>query len=429
MIDVKHLCPGCMGRWEDTSNPCPRCGFSWEKMRKGGRELEPFTILAGRYLLGVQIGAGGFGITYIAMDLDKEQPVAVKEFFPAALAVREGLRVAARPGEEGRYFREALRGFRREADLLSRFAGLKGIVSFRELTEENGTLYLVMDFVAGMTVKQYMRWSGRTFTEEQTLSLMRPVLEAVGEMHARGVLHRDISPENLICRPDGQLVLIDFGAAREYHPGEEENMTVILKHGYAPEEQYHAGSCQGPWTDIYACCAVIYQMISGIQPQDAAGRGERDLLTPLDRIGGLSVSSGTSGVIRRGMDLDIHARYRTVGELMGDLYRSVPGSGSADHSGADVRPGPPPAPVAKEPEEIPKKKRRWPLFLGIGAGAAAAAAAVMFLCVRPGETDEKNASDVLTLAGNQQEDGSVWYQTGDISFRVNMEELPEESWT
>ena len=153
MIDVKHLCPGCMGRWEDTSNPCPRCGFSWEKMRKGGRELEPFTILAGRYLLGVQIGAGGFGITYIAMDLDKEQPVAVKEFFPAALAVREGLRVAARPGEEGRYFREALRGFRREADLLSRFAGLKGIVSFRELTEENGTLYLVMDFVAGMTVK------------------------------------------------------------------------------------------------------------------------------------------------------------------------------------------------------------------------------------------------------------------------------------
>ena len=412
MIDVNHLCPGCMSRWENPSKPCPRCGFSWEKVRKGGRELEPFTILAGRYLLGAQIGAGGFGITYIAMDLEKEQSVAVKEFFPASLAGREGLQVAALPGEEGRYFREALRGFRREAELLARFRGLPGIVPFRELTEENGTLYLVMDFVEGMTVKQYMQWTGRPFTEEQTLSLMRPVLEAVGEMHARGVLHRDISPENLICRPDGQLVLIDFGAAREYHPGEEENMTVVLKHGYAPEEQYHAGSRQGPWTDLYACCAVIYQMISGILPQDAASRGERDLLTPLDQIGGLSVSSRTAAAIRRGMDLDIEARYRTVGELIEDLYGPVP-----------VRR----EPASEEAEGSRRKRRRWPLFLGIGA--AAAAAAVVFLCILPGRSDPENTSAFQALEGNQQEDGSVWYQTGNISFRVDTEELPEESWT
>ena len=320
MLDVNHLCPGCMSRWEDTGRPCPRCGFSWETAPAGGRELPIFTILAGRYLLGKRIGVGGFGITYLAMDLAEERVTAIKEFFPASLASREGLEVAALPGEEGRYFREALRSFRKEADLLSRFVDVPGIVRYRDYVMENGTAYLVMDYIEGTNLRRYMRETGKTFTQEEALGLMHPILLAVDAMHRKNVLHRDISPENLILKPDGTLTLIDFGAAREFSLDEEENLTVILKHGYAPEEQYHSGSRQGPWTDLYACCAVLYQMVSGIQPQDAAARAQKDNLLTLDEIEGVQVTEKFARVIEKGMTIHATERYASIQALTVELY-------------------------------------------------------------------------------------------------------------
>ena len=319
MIDAAHLCPGCMGRWEDTKKPCPRCGFSWEKGTPEGRELPPFTILAGKYLLGTKIGAGGFGITYLAMDLEREKPVAVKEFFPVSLAEREGDLVEALPGEDGRYFREALRSFRKEADLLSRFGEVEGIVHYRDYIKENQTAYLVMEYVEGVNLKEHMRRMEGPFSEQKTLELMYPILLAVDAMHRKNVLHRDISPENLILKPDGTLTLIDFGAAREYTLDEDENLTVILKHGYAPDEQYHSGSRQGPWTDLYACCAVMYQMVSGLLPQDAASRRHKDELLPLDEIEGLEVTKGFARAIEKGMTIYATERYASIGKLLSDL--------------------------------------------------------------------------------------------------------------
>ena len=335
MIDVNHLCPGCMGRWEDTGKPCPRCGFSWETAPAGGRELPVFTILAGRYLLGRRIGVGGFGITYLAMDLAEERVTAIKEFFPASLASREGLEVAALPGEEGRYFREALRSFRKEADLLSRFTDVPGIVRYRDYVTENGTAYLVMDYIEGTNLRRYMRETGKTFTQEEALGLMRPILLAVDAMHRKNVLHRDISPENLIRKPDGTLTLIDFGAAREFSLDEEENLTVILKHGYAPEEQYHSGSRQGPWTDLYACCAVLYQMVSGIQPQDAAARARKDDLLTLDEIEGVQVTERFARIIEKGMTIHATERYASIRALMAELYGDCAGQPEQKKVGPD----------------------------------------------------------------------------------------------
>ena len=319
MLDVNHLCPGCMGLWEDTGKPCPHCGFSWETAPAGGRELPIFTILAGRYLLGRRIGIGGFGITYLAMNLTEERVTAIKEFFPASLASRESLEVAALPGEEGRYFREALRSFRREAELLSRFVDVPGIVRYRDYVTENGTAYLVMDYIEGTNLRRYMRETGKTFSQDEALELMKPILLAVEAMHGKGVLHRDISPENLILKPDGTLTLIDFGAAREFSLDEEENLTVILKHGYAPEEQYHSGSRQGPWTDLYACCAVLYQMVSGIQPQDAAARAQKDNLLTLDEIEGVQVTERFARVVEKGMTIHATERYASIQALMAEL--------------------------------------------------------------------------------------------------------------
>ncbi|MCD7856523.1 MAG: protein kinase, partial [Clostridiales bacterium] len=177
MIDTKHLCPGCMERWEDTQRPCPCCGFTWDKEQD--RRAQPlFTILGGRYLLGQKIGSGGFGITYIAMDLVEEKKNAVKEFFPFSLSEREGENVVPFPGEEGRDFRKALRSFRKEGELLSRVKSIDGIVNYLDFVDEYGTSYLVMEYVEGQNLKQYMRQQEKNFTQEEALTLMRPILLA-----------------------------------------------------------------------------------------------------------------------------------------------------------------------------------------------------------------------------------------------------------
>ena len=320
MFDVNHLCPGCMGKWEDAEKPCPHCGFTWEKTDMDLRLIPAFSIIGGRYLLGRGIGAGGFGLIYMAMDLVKETPVAVKEFFPAEMAKREGEQVSPASPEWERGFREALRGFRKEGNALSKAHNIDGIVGFRDFLEENGTCYLVMDYVSGVSLMRHMRETGTLYGQEEALMLMRPVLEAVGKLHKRGILHRDISPENLILSPDGSLTLIDFGAAREYSSLGEENLTVILKQGYAPEEQYRADGRQGPWTDIYACCAVLYQMVSGIRPQNASDRKQKDELIPLEQLPGTQVASSFSHVIEKGMKLNPEDRWSSIEELLAELY-------------------------------------------------------------------------------------------------------------
>lgn len=323
MIDVDRLCPGCMGFWEDTKRPCPRCGFSWSGQPAPGRELPLFTILSGRYLLGRKLGSGGFGITYLAMDLLEERPVAIKEFFPVELSGREGKEICPLPGEEGRAFREALRAFHRESELMARFRDARGIVSWQGFAEENGTAYLIMDYVPGETLMQHLRRTGTVFSQQEALDLMLPILRAVDGMHRQHVLHRDISPENLILKPDGTLTLIDFGAAREFDLEGEENLTVVLKHGYAPEEQYRSGSRQGPWTDLYACCAVLYQMVSGIRPQDADQRREKDRLVPLDEIEGVTVTHGFARAIEKGLTVHATERYPSIQALLEDLEPAV----------------------------------------------------------------------------------------------------------
>ena len=198
-----------------------------------------------------------------------------------------------------------------EAALLARFSHVPGIVGYRDFVEENGTAYLVMDYVDGPNLKLKMSRMEGPFSQEKALELMVPILLAVGQMHSCHVIHRDVSPENLILGPDGKLTLIDFGAAREFSGGDE-NLTVILKRGYAPEEQYRSGSKQGPWTDIYACCAVLYQMVSGILPQGADERRVRDQVKPLDEIPGLGVTEGFARAIEKGMTIRAAERFPSM---------------------------------------------------------------------------------------------------------------------
>lgn len=351
MINIEQLCPGCMQFRADRTKPCPHCGYSEETARVKGA-LPVFSILAGRYLLGCPLGKGGFGITYMALDLPTEETVAVKEYFPSELVVRDEDGESVLPIDESKalYFRTGMRSFSEEGRLLSLFSDTPGIVRFRDLLHVNRTSYLIMDYAAGTPLRKYMRRRNAPIAEAEALALMKPILEALCVMHQKGVLHRDISPENLILSSDGKLTLIDFGAAREYSLEEEENLTVILKRGYAPEEQYHSGSRQGPWTDLYAACAVLYHMLTNELPQDAEARVENDQLTPLSLRRDVQISRRTCAALEKGLQVDPIERYPDIPALMRDLYSPESTPASAEVPPASKEAPAQAVPSAPEPD-------------------------------------------------------------------------------
>lgn len=321
MVDIDKLCPGCMQHLKDSNTTCPHCGYP-EKHLTVKDSLPVFSILAGKYLLGAPLGKGGFGITYIAMHLPDEKIVAIKEFFPANLAVRDTDNETVVPADDTKavYYRTGMKSFSEEGRILYLLSDIEHVVHVAEQIQANNTTYLVMEYVPGISLKKYMKQQQKLFSEQETLTLMQPILIAMQAMHQKGILHRDISPENLMLSPDNTLTLIDFGAARTFSRSDDDNLTVILKRGYAPEEQYHSNSRQGPWTDLYAVCAVMYQMLTGILPQEASARAEEDHLTPVSRIEGLSLSPSTCAALEKGLQMDPMERYPDIGALMKVLY-------------------------------------------------------------------------------------------------------------
>lgn len=321
MLDIQHLCPGCMHRWDDPTTDCPRCGYPKDRLTP--RDALPvFSILAGKYLIGSPLGKGGFGITYIAMRLTDETIVAIKEFFPNELAIRDvnGETVLPADAAKAVYYRTGMKSFTEEGRILHMLSNVEHIVHVLDMVQANGTSYLVMEYVPGISLKKYMKAQNGPFTEKRALEMIRPILLALSAMHSRHILHRDISPENLMVQPDQTLTLIDFGAARTFSQDDDDNLTVILKRGYAPEEQYHSDSRQGPWSDLYAICAVLYQMLTGIRPQEAAARVKEDQLTPLSHIPGLSLQKTTCTAIEKGLQVDPLERYPDIAAFMKVLY-------------------------------------------------------------------------------------------------------------
>ncbi len=357
MIDPNRLCMGCMRESENLDTACPNCGFSLEKYKKerSSRVLPAGTILAGKYLLGKVLGEGGFGITYLAWDLNEEEKIAIKEYFPAELAYRDTVltqqeRVSASGGEKRAYYEKGLESFAKEAKNLQKFNWVSGIVSIRDFFHENNTAYIVMEFVEGKTLSQVLKENGGPLPWKQVLDIMRPVLEALAVVHEYQIIHRDISPENIIVSADRKKVtLIDFGAARLQTGNETKSMTITLKHGYAPIEQYQSRGKQGPWTDVYAVCATMYHLIGGKRPASATERMESPL-TPLAHLN-LQIPQWLSNVISRGMEIEGARRYQKVQELKEALYNP---SQSSDNRNKNITQK---TSAASRPPE--RKKTAW----------------------------------------------------------------------
>lgn len=293
---------------------CEHCGYDFAR----GEEqyplaLKPGSILNGRYIMGRALGQGGFGITYLALDDQTGQRMAVKEFFPAGFASRgaDGCTVQVNAEKQRGDYETGRRLFLEEAKTLATMLGSDHIVRIYRYFEENNTAYFVMEYVAGQPLHKVMAERGGRLTPEEALHLLLPLMEALEHVHAKGIVHRDISPDNILVSDDGTAKLIDFGAAR-YSTGEKsQSLDVIIKHGFAPYEQYMRRGRQGPWTDIYAFAATFYYALTGKVPPEAVERMDQDALLPPSKLG-VTLGSGMESALLKALSVAAEDRFQDM---------------------------------------------------------------------------------------------------------------------
>ena len=277
------------------------------------RCLKPGVILKERYKIEEVIGAGGFGITYRAWDPLLQAYVAIKEYYPSGIATRsvDSSKVCVPVGNEQKEYHRGLVRFLKEAQDVARFQAEPNIVSIYDYLEENDTAYMVMEYLHGCTLKRYVLDHRGRLDTDHIIHICLSVLDALAVVHASDMIHRDISPENIFICEDLTVKLIDFGAAKQVYLDGEQTMSVVLKPGYAPPEQYVKKDKQGPWTDIYALGATLYFAATGEKPEESFGRALEDTIKPVCVVNP-EIPMYLSKVIMQAMSVKIEDRYTTV---------------------------------------------------------------------------------------------------------------------
>ena len=310
-----------------------------ESMEENLHCLRKGTRLIGRYTIEGVLGQGGFGITYLGIDELHEKKVAIKEFFPQGIVTRnieyQDTVTVTFVGEKDNYEKGKER-FLKEARTMAKFSKDEGIVKALDFFEINNTAYIVMEYLEGITLKQYLRENQR-IAPEDLIELLVPLIESLDEIHSQGMIHRDISPDNIMVLPDGRIKLMDFGAARDYTEFGEKSLSIVLKPGYAPPEQYQTHGVQGPWTDIYALCATMYKCITGENPPDAIERVMDDSLKKISEFG-ITIPPQEEAAIIKGMSVSAKDRYQDIKDFCEDLYGAYEETPASENKESEVKP-------------------------------------------------------------------------------------------
>ena len=312
---MEKYCYYCMSK-KQTEGICEICGHQNEP-DLCVHHLPVGTVLMNRYVIGRVLGEGGFGITYISRDIHLDMVVAIKEYYPNGTVNRinsagNNLTVTGKNKEE--FFENGKKKFIQEARILAKFSGNKSIVDVRDFFECNNTAYIVMEYIQGMTLSIYIKNNG-IFEATDLIQRMLPIFEALKLIHKKGLIHRDISPDNIMILQDGSLKLMDLGAVHKVNFDDKNSLSLILKYGYSPEEQYRSKGEQGPWTDIYAVCATIYKCITGITPDESTERVYADELQPPSRCG-VDIPLRYEQALMKGLAVYQKDRYQSVDELI-----------------------------------------------------------------------------------------------------------------
>ena len=380
----ENRCPGCM-ELKRSGAVCEYCGFDESKQNES-HQLQIGTLLQDKYLIGRALGQGGFGITYLGWNRYLEKKVAIKEYYPTFFVERHTDRsteIVCKTAHMEEAFTENRLRFLREAKLLAKLDEVPQIVSILDFFEANNTAYIVMEYLHGSDLRDYVRKKGGRLSPKETFSILRPVMAALVKVHEAGLVHRDISPDNIMLQRDGSVKLMDFGAARSVHnPGVEKELTqatqAIVKHGFAPMEQYSERGSIGPWTDEYALCATMYYCMTGRVPDNVHDRLEEDKDVDWNSIEGLTQTQRK--ILQKGISIRAKDRYRSIRELMDALFeqpKPVPPE--------PPKPAPTPTPAPQKPSEKGSKK--------VIVIIAAIVCSVLALMIIPGKGNEKKVPE------------------------------------
>ena len=315
-------CYNCMKELGEAVQICPVCGYDNSSPAQPAQALPCGTVLYDRYLVGKMLGQGGFGITYIGYDCTLDTTVCIKEFFPAGGAMRgnDGSgRVYWSAGTTGAARQQDRETFVKEAQKAVKVRNLDSVVKVWDVFYENDTAYIVMEYIKGVTLKDYLVKRGSVMGAEECIGLLLPVIGDLKKVHDSGIVHRDISPDNLMIREDGKVMLLDLGAAKDMSKGSGQSSMMVAKKGFSPPEQYTEGMSIGPWTDVYAICATIYWCMTGKLLPEAMERmlGDDALKLPD------SIPELLRAVLRHGLELKPANRIKDMEELESDLKTAL----------------------------------------------------------------------------------------------------------
>lgn len=299
-------------------NVCTKCGLSHETYQAEAGLLMPGTNLLGKYIIGRVLGRGGFGATYLAYSSERDKVVAIKEYYPTGIANRAKgeEKISIVSDDKRRVFEKGANRFFEEAKTMSRFNTNKNVVSVYEFFYANDTVYYSMEYLEGIDLKGYIGKKGGKLSEAEAITIMRGICDALVAVHSTQTLHRDISPDNIFICTNGDVKLIDFGAAKQVIGDAQQVYSVVVKQGFAPAEQYKTNGKQGVWTDIYAVGASMYYAVTGKIPTDAMNRVENPEIT-FDP--SLQLSPQFKNIIKKCLQSKPEDRYQSAIELLGAL--------------------------------------------------------------------------------------------------------------
>lgn len=318
----KNICLFCFGDL-DSDRVCMNCHHKADDVPSPPHHLPQRSVIGpqNRYLIGKALGEGGFGITYLGWDLQQGIKVAVKEYFPSGYVTRVAgnNQVIINSKQNQAASNRGLKRFVEEARALAKIKNLNGVVNVRDFFSANGTAYIVMEFLDGVSLKKYLQRRGGKVSSDEILTIMRPVMDSLTQVHKIGLIHRDISPDNILITKYNEVKLIDFGAAKYSNP-DGRSLSIVLKQGFAPPEQYDTHGEQGPWTDVYALGVTIYFAITGVLPPESIRimMGKETIKRPSEM--GIAIDPGVENALMKALAVDRKKRYQDVQQMINGLY-------------------------------------------------------------------------------------------------------------
>lgn len=364
------------------------------------------TQLNNRYKIIEVLGEGGFGITYQAIDTTLDINVAIKEYYPSNIVARNtagnGTSEVTIRKDSIQVYTEGKSRVLDEARRVASFRDNYGIVGIQDFFEENNTAYIVLEYVEGVTIDKYVKENG--LSADEIIKLLMPIFDSLCLMHEAGMIHRDISPDNIMVNKNGNAKLLDFGAARNFE-NTAKSMSVVLKQGYAPEEQYRTKGNQGPWTDVYALAATMYKLLSGITPSESLDRLAEDDVVEIKELNS-TVNATQNDAIMKAMAIKASDRWQNIREFEKALSR---GGINADNKDRDQ--------LEADATNADSKKRTV-YFTLILLGVLA----ISFVALRMNSKKER-----VAIENPEIEDGDEQlFEAGDEdAISINYEEKPE----